>query len=211
MSEFAYQVKIPKERIAVLIGKKGETKKQIEETLKIKLEIDSHEGDINILGTEAIDLYSAREIVRAIGRGFSPETALLLLKQDYAFEIITLPETDKKSHMTRVKGRIIGKEGKTRELIEEHTDTSISVYGKTISIIGRIEKVETCRRAVEMLVQGSMHSTVYRWLEKMRSSSRDRGQEDITPYLRTAEDRKVPLPEEIEEENYGEEEDTPSP
>jgi ribosomal RNA assembly protein len=185
MSEFAYQVKIPKERIAVLIGKKGETKKQIEETLKIKLEIDSHEGDINILGTEAIDLYSAREIVRAIGRGFSPETALLLLKQDYAFEIITLPETDKKSHMTRVKGRVIGTDGKTRRIIEEQTECYLSVYGKTVAIIGRAETIHVARRAIEMILKGSPHATVYRWLERMRRELKRREfEEDIKDYIK---------------------------
>ena len=38
MAEFAYQVKIPKERVAVLIGKKGEVKKQIEETTGIAMD-----------------------------------------------------------------------------------------------------------------------------------------------------------------------------
>ena len=185
MDEFAYQIKIPKERIAILIGKKGETKKLVEETLKIKLEIDSHEGDVNILGNEAIDLYSAREIVRAIGRGFNPETALLLLKQDYAFEIMTLPETDKKNHMARIKGRVIGTDGKTRRIIEEQTECFLSVYGKTVSVIGRADTIHVARRAIEMILKGSPHATVYRWLEKMRRELKRREfEEDIKDYIK---------------------------
>ena len=131
MDDFAYQIKIPKDRIAVLIGKKGETKRALEGSLKVNLEIDSHEGDVNISGKDALDLYATREIIRAIGRGFNPEIAMLLLKQDYAFEILTLPETDKKNQMTRVKGRIIGTDGKTRRIIEETTECYLCVYGKT--------------------------------------------------------------------------------
>ena len=37
--EYQYELKIPKERIAVLIGKKGETKRVIERTTKTKLKV----------------------------------------------------------------------------------------------------------------------------------------------------------------------------
>ena len=86
MAEYLYDTKIPKERIAVLIGKDGITKKHIESATKIKLKIDSKEGDVFLEGEDALGLYSAREVVKAIGRGFNPEIALLLLKQDYMFD-----------------------------------------------------------------------------------------------------------------------------
>ncbi len=174
MAEFSYQIKIPKERIAVLIGKHGEIKKHIEEATKTKLEIDSKEGDVNVRGEDALMLYSAREIIKAIARGFNPEIADLLLKQDYMFEIISLPDFDKKSHLKRIKGRIIGTNGKTRRIIEENTDCYICVYGKTVSIIGRNDTVHIARKAVEMIIKGSQHSNVYRWLEKMRKEIRRR-------------------------------------
>ncbi len=170
MAEYLYDTKIPKERIAVLIGKEGITKKHIESATNIKLKIDSKEGDVFLEGENALGLYSAREVVKAIGRGFNPDTALLLLKPDYMFEMINMLDYVKsKNHMIRLKGRVIGAEGRSRKTIEELTETYISVYGKTIGIIGFSENVAIAKKAVESLLSGSPHSSVYKWLEKRRS------------------------------------------
>lgn len=178
--EYAYELKIPKERVAVLIGKQGEVKKQIEQATKTQLEIDSAEGDVKIKGKNALLLYLCREIIRAIGRGFNPEIAMLLLKQDYGFEVLTLTDYARsKSDMERLKGRVIGEGGKARKVIEELTGCNISVYGKTVSIIGRVEDVPFARRAIESLLRGSKHATVYRWLEKHRKKARLKQRFDI--------------------------------
>lgn len=168
--EYNYELKIPKERVAVLIGKRGSVKKEIEEATNSRLDIDSEEGDVAIKGTDTIGMFSAREIVKAIGRGFNPEIAKLLLKQDYALEVI--PITDyagkSKSKILRMKGRLIGKDGRARRNIEQLTETYICVYGKTASIIGMPDNVSNARRAIESLFAGSLHASVYRWLEKKR-------------------------------------------
>ena len=169
MTTFSYELKIPNDRVAVLIGKKGEIKKQIEEETKTKIRVDSKEGDIIVEGEDAIKLYTTREIIKAIGRGFNPDIASLLLKSDYCFELIDLSEFAKtKNSLLRIKGRIIGKEGKCRRLIEELTETNISVYGKTTAIIGLAENVAIARKAIENLIKGSSHANVYRFLEKQR-------------------------------------------
>jgi ribosomal RNA assembly protein len=169
MDEMEYEIKIPQERVAVLIGKGGETKKEIEELTKSKLDV-SKEGDVTISGNDGLILYTTKEIVRAIARGFNPKVALLLLKTDYALEMIDMKDIAGKSQntMQRLKGRVIGKGGKAREEIERLTDCNISVYGKTIGIIGETMQVALARQAVAMLLQGSMHKTVFRFLEKKK-------------------------------------------
>lgn len=168
--EFSYELKIPKERIAVLIGKSGEVKRQIESETRSKIHIDSQEGDVRITGEDSLGLFSAREIIKAIGRGFSPEIALLILKSDCAFELLNISDYVGKSQKTavRLKARVIGTEGKTRKHIEDITETHLSVYGKTIGIIGEAEHVMLARRAVESILAGATHSSVYKWLEKKK-------------------------------------------
>ena len=167
--QYSYELRIPKERVAVLIGKNGETKESLEQETKVKIAVDSKEGEVSITGEDALSLFTVREIIRAIGRGFNPEIARLLLKPDYCFELLSLNEIAKgKSDLLRIKGRIIGAEGKSRRLIEELTESYICVYGKTVGIIGEPENVSMAKRAIESLISGSPHSSVYRWLERKR-------------------------------------------
>jgi ribosomal RNA assembly protein len=169
MGEYSYELKIPKERVAVLIGKDGEVKTAIETETKTDIKVDSKEGDVFVSGDDALGLYAAREVIIAIGRGFNPELAMILLKQDCVFEVINLNTYNKsKEAQLRLKGRVIGKEGKSRKLIEELTEAYVSVYGKTICIIGMPESAYAAKHAIEMLLAGSTHSTVYKWLEKRR-------------------------------------------
>jgi len=109
----------------------------------------------------------AKNIVKAIARGFSPQKAFLLLNENNALEIIEIPGNEK--NVIRIKSRIIGSEGKTRKRLEELTDCLISVYGKTVSIIGGFEKISFAKKAVKMFISGASHKTVYRFLVKEKS------------------------------------------
>ena len=78
-------IRIPKERVGVLIGKDGETKKTIERISNVHLEIDSEEGDVAFNEQEAKDPLvplKVEDIIRAIGRGFSPEHAFRLFGEE---------------------------------------------------------------------------------------------------------------------------------
>ena len=173
--EYNLEIKIPKERVAVLIGKNGETKKELEDYASSKIEVDSKEGDVKIIGSDSLKMYALKEVIRGVGRGFNPEIAKLLFKQDYVLEVIPLLDFVKhKGHFERIKGRVIGANGKSRETIENLTSTFISVYGKTVGIIGSAEDVMISMKAVESLLQGSPHANVYKLLEKNRRLIRKR-------------------------------------
>lgn len=168
-------VRIPKERVGVLIGPDGQTKKHIEQTLLVKLTVESEDGGVTIDLTEKADdpllLFKTKDVVTAIGRGFSPQHAFRLIRDETALlDMIDLRTVFGKSEsdIKRVKGRIIGMNGKTRRLIEELTETNLAIFGHTVSIIGTFEQVGYAREAVQMLVRGSLHSTVYRFLNRAR-------------------------------------------
>jgi len=174
LNEYSYSLKIPKDRIAALIGVKGKDKRELEEYASAKIMVDSKEGDVTIAGFDALKLYELREVIKAISRGFSPEIARLLLKPDYMLEIINLKDygMDNPNKLIRIRSRIIGTEGKARKTVESLTNTSMSVYGKTIGVLGECSEVSIAKRAIEMIIQGSMHATVYKWLENQRRKMR---------------------------------------
>ena len=164
-------LKIPKERVAVLIGHNGETKKMIEKMSKITLEIDSAEGEVTIDEHEASDPFFGLiivNVVRAIGRGFSPEHAMRLFKEDMDFFIFDLHDYGgkKNSHILRIKSRIIGTDGKTKRTIENLTGADISIYGHTVALIADFETMDTAKKAVDMILSGSKHANVYRYVER---------------------------------------------
>jgi len=175
MSEVIINTKIPLERLGVLLGQEGTTKKLIEKFLDVHIDVDSHTGDVLLkLNENAFDpsvLFTARDIITAIARGFSPNKALKLREEDFSLYVIDLRELvgRSRSNLNRVKGRVIGRGGKIRMMIEELTETDLSVYGHTISIIGGSSRVLTAREAVIMLVRGMEHKNVYQFLQRFRS------------------------------------------
>jgi ribosomal RNA assembly protein len=168
-------VKIPKERVGILIGPEGKVKQYIEEKLQVKLDIDN-EGSVTITliekATDPSLLLKAKDVVTAIGRGFSPEVAYRLIRnEDEIFDLIDLRIIfgRSESDIKRIKGRIIGAEGKTRKLIEELTEADVVVYGHTVGIIGSFEESDAARNAVQMIIEGCEHHTMYNYLQKKRT------------------------------------------
>jgi len=165
---------IPRERVGVLIGPKGSVKSTIEKKLFVDLEIDSDTGSVYIgVKPDSPDPSSAlraKDLVLAIGRGFSPSRAFSLFNDDYSFDIVDLHDYFGKNEaeIRRVDGRIIGREGRARRNLEELTGTLISVSGHTVSVIGTFESVSMAKDALEKLIEGRQHGTVYKFLRKKR-------------------------------------------
>ncbi|UCG45213.1 MAG: RNA-processing protein [Candidatus Bathyarchaeota archaeon] len=181
MASASVYVRIPRERIGALLGPDGSVKAFIEKKLSATLAVDSQTGDVKIaLSSAAQDpslLFRAKEVITAIGRGFSPDHASRLIWDDEAtLTVIDLREIIGKSlsDMKRLKGRVIGKEGKTRRILEELTEAGISVFGHTVSIIGDIEQTEIAKEAILMFLRGSQHRTVYRFLHRKRRGLKKR-------------------------------------
>ncbi len=172
-----WEIRIPKDRLAVLIGTNGSAKRAIESLGEVLMEIDSLEGDITVIQKgDPLKANLTLSVVQAIGRGFNPQKAALLYEENFQLVVISLREFARPgSHrISEIKGRIIGTGGKTRRVIEELTTTSISVYGDTVSVIGDYVSVEYAREALMMLINGSRQRTVYTYLEKNAKNLRFR-------------------------------------
>lgn len=170
-------VRIPQERVGVIIGPGGETKLQLERLTGIKTRVDSEAGEVWIDDQNPRDPImplKAEEIVRAIARGFSPDHAFKLLNEDYylyVFDIHDYVGKDKED-VRRVSARVIGSEGKTRRIIEDLSGALLSVYGHTVAVIGDLGAMEIAKRACDMILSGSEHAAVYRFLEGQRRKSK---------------------------------------
>ena len=170
---FEQVVRIPIERVGAVIGKEGGTKRFLEQEMGVKLSVDSREGLVTVKSESVLktDPFSATRVIEAIGRGFSPQRARRLLEEGTALEVIDLREFAGRSvnSLERIRGRVIGEKGKSRRVIEELTSCHLSVYGRTVAIIGKAMEVQLASEAVRSLATGSQHKTVYNALQKART------------------------------------------
>jgi ribosomal RNA assembly protein len=165
--------RIPEDRVAVVIGPGGRTKKAIAAATSTQLDIDAEEGEVSVVSpeTDPMGALKARDIVLAIGRGFSPERAMRLLKENTFLGMLDIKFATghrEKAALRRIRSRVIGTRGRARERIEELSGCSMSVYGSTVALIGEEEQLDRATRAVEMLVKGSEHSTVFHLLARLK-------------------------------------------
>jgi len=153
--------KIISEKIARIIKSKG----NLEKELNVKLEISGNE--ITISGSPE-DEYVAERVIEALDFGFPFAAALAIKKEDILFETLNIKECTNQKNFERVRGRVIGKDGKALKTISNLSDCHIELSGNKIGIIGNCENIRTVEEACKILVKGSKHANVYAYLEKHR-------------------------------------------
>lgn len=170
---FEEEILVPRDRVKVFIGEKGATRKGIEKKGNVKLWVDIANNSVKIIAKDALELMAAKNVVEAIARGFSPVLAQKLFKEENGFELLDLQDygAREKKDMIRLRGVVIGTEGRVRSRIEQYTNTDVSVYGKTIGIIGEIENAALAREAFRMLLTGRHQGSVFRFLEGARKNA----------------------------------------
>lgn len=159
------QILIPSRR-ARLLEEDKQLHKKLEELLGCKLSVNENAV---IAEGEPINEYNARDAVTAFGRGFSIGQIRKLLSDDYFFSSINLKEAlGEQKRIMRIKARIIGSSGKTKEYISEVSGASMSIFGNTISFIGTTDEIKMAETAVKILIEGGTHKKAYRVIEGMR-------------------------------------------
>ena len=152
--------------------------REIEERAEVRLDINSETGAVRVEQTgDPVTALKGPDVVKAVGRGFAPEEAMRLLDGEMMmFDVVDIDAASRnKNDLKRQKGRLIGEEGRTRELMEELSGASVVIYGSTLSMIGDPEQVDAAREATEMLLDGAPHGAVYSFLEERHNEMKHKG------------------------------------
>ncbi len=145
---------------------------ELQRTFNVRIRVDRRGGTVEINPTERTTLdqiLKIRDVVNAILLGFRYEDALLLEREDYALHVIDLKEyTDKENHLARIKARLIGEDGRARRSMEHLSETRIVIGDRHVAVLGPIDNVFAARDAIEMIIHGKKHGTVYKKLNRWR-------------------------------------------
>ena len=152
------------EEKAKMLRSKKEWIEKVEKLSNCKISLEDQE--VVIEGEDPLIVLRVKEVFRALNRGFDLQSALYLLDESFFLEIINVKDYGKtRNRRIELKGRVIGKKGTIKKMIEELTKTKISVHGNTIAIIGQWNNLLLAKKAIEMILEGKMHSTVKKFLE----------------------------------------------
>ncbi|MEM3839505.1 MAG: hypothetical protein QXF01_02940 [Candidatus Micrarchaeaceae archaeon] len=158
------RILIPKERANAL---EKEGLEAIQKKLRCKITVQG--ANEVIIEGEPYDEYNAKNVIQAFGRGFSLASACKLLNEQYFIKYIDLRDMFRnKVQIRRLKARVIGEDGRSKVYIESVSEAEVSIYGDTISILGKISGIEIAAIGIESLLEGDTHKKAYRLMEQAR-------------------------------------------
>ncbi len=146
-------------RASIVLKNKAELEKKLDVKIKV-----TGKG-IQITG-EPYNEYVAEKVIDAISLGFTYETAILIKEQDLILRVLHIKDITTRKDLSVVRGRIIGKEGRTLRTLSQLSDSFIETNDNEVGIIGHPENIETAETALKSLIKGSKASNVYTYLEK---------------------------------------------
>ena len=159
---------------------------KLESRLKVKISISGRR--LTIRGDELLQ-FLALKVLRATDFGFDPDDAVLLLNDNFTFEILNMKDHSRRKNMADVRARVIGTEGKAKKTIELLTGAVLFIRGNEVGIIVDSEHLDAVTTGLTSLIQGAKHGNVFAYLEKQGS------------IIRRADDGDLGLREEFAKED----------
>lgn len=117
------------------------------------------------------------QFVEAVNVGFSVEDAISILKfSDVFLDHFDISEvkTLRNLHVERAIGRIIGREGKTRDAIEDFSRSRVVVREQRIHFLGSVESTRIAKDAVCRLIMGAKPGSIFNRLRMINSKLKDK-------------------------------------
>ncbi len=153
--------KIICEKIPRIIKNKDRLEEELDVIIKTR-------GKEVYLSGKPEEEYIAEKVIEALDFGFPFSNALEIKKEDFIFEILNIKEYSNQKNFERIRGRIIGRKGKTLKTISNLSECYLEIKENKLGIIGYAENIRTVEEACKLLIKGSKQAHVYAYLEKHR-------------------------------------------
>ena len=171
------RIHVPVNRLAPLRNGWIEIIKPLIEVLKIQVRMNPRKRCVEMKAGPNTEepstfLQKASEYIRAFILGFAVHDALALLRMvDLFLESFEMKDvkTLKGEHSGRAIGRIVGKDGKTKNAIENSTRTRIVVAGEKIHLMGSFTNIKIARGVISQLIMGAAPNKIF---DKLRVVSK---------------------------------------
>jgi len=146
------------------------SKSRIQKELEVKL---TNRGKIIFVDGEPAKEFTAVEVLQAINAGFSGDRALELKQDNFMLQTVHIKDITKRNDLERVRGRVIGTDGRTLKTLQNLTNCDLAMNGNEIGIIGPALEMEDAVQSVTSLINGSKQGHVYGRLERQRKKKGD--------------------------------------
>ncbi|MEK6928250.1 MAG: KH domain-containing protein [Nanoarchaeota archaeon] len=153
-----------------------ENLKLLKEKLNLEIKLEGHK--VTFEG-EAVDELAAEKVFNAIEFGFTVHQSLQLIDPDILFVKIKMKSATRRKDMKDVRGRIIGREGKTKRTIESISDCEVVINGNEVGIIGLVDNIEAATTGIKNIAKGSKQANVYNYMERMNAEKKKFTKDDL--------------------------------
>lgn len=147
------------EKIARII----QNKKKLTELLNVKI---TNRGKEVTIDGKAEDELIARQVLDALNYGFPYAEAISIKTEDRILETINIKDYTNRTDLESIRGRVIGKGGKTIKTLADLADSAIEMKENTIAIITEPENLQRLTAAIIAIIKGAKQAGVYRELEQ---------------------------------------------
>ena len=143
--------------------------KVLVEHMKIDIKFNSKRRCVDIRTNEKTEdscaLRKSEDFLKAFMYGFDLQDAIAMLRLEDLYLETFLVKDVKASlhgdHLSRAIGRICGEKGKTKNAIENSTQTRIVIQGQKIHILGSYVSTQFARNSLCALILGAPQGKVY--------------------------------------------------
>ncbi|MFZ8856218.1 MAG: hypothetical protein ACO2OX_03440 [Candidatus Nanopusillus sp.] len=142
---------------------------ELEKLLKERnIKYSKNKNKITVYYEDFYFLYKFDKFVKGLKAGFDIKKLLNILDNDWdILEIDLKLVLEKKiNHIIRIKGRIIGEEGKVLEELKKRTNADIIIKDKYIYVLGDNISLQSAYEGIKRIIKGEKHGTVFNYLDK---------------------------------------------